>query len=110
MPQIIKETNPKFIETLNTQAKSGYYKNWAETINNRMKLIINKSYFEYHKSEALDKSIERVVYEFENDLFSNELKILVIGILSIKKRVLTNYELYLIYLIYLETKTNMRRG
>lgn len=107
MPQIIKETNPKFIETLNIQAKSCYYRNWAEMINNRMKYLIRRDFFEYNSGEALDKDIERVKYEFENDLFSNELKILVIAVLSLKKRLLTDNELFLIYMIYLETKTTI---
>lgn len=107
MPQIIKEQNPKFIETLNIQAKSCYYRNWAEMINNRMKYLITRDFFEYNRGEALDKDIERVKYEFENDMFGNELKILVIGVLSIKKRLLTDNELFLIYMIYLETKSTI---
>lgn len=107
MPQIIKESNPKFIETLNIQAKSCYYRNWAEMINNRMKYLIRRDFFEYNRGEALDKDIERVKYEFENDMFGNELKILLIGVLSINKRLLTDNELFLIYMIYLETKTTI---
>lgn len=107
MPKIIKESNPKFIETLNIQAKSCYYRNWAEKINDRVEYLIMKGFFEYNSSESLDNNIEQVKYEFENDLFSNELKILLIGILSIKKRILTDHELYLIYIIYLQTKTTI---
>lgn len=102
MPKITVEDNSKFIQTINTQACTNYYKNMAEHISARVDKLLMKDYFDYNANPVARENIEKIAYEFENDLFCNELLIIVRAIINIKKRILTDEEIYFIYIAYYE--------
>lgn len=113
MPQIIGKDNSKLEETIAKQAETEYYKQLTKSLANRLQVLYSMDY--KRDSEAYkiinpsQEDIDNVMYEFTNDMMSNELLIIIIVRINNAHRLLTDKEIYQIAKMYEAYKKYVRK-
>ena len=126
MPQILGKDNSQFMKVVNTQAETQFYKDLAESMMEalrRLEKYVNyvekyvnyvEKYvnYEYYMDseckrivEPKQKDIDNAMLEMENDMFPNELTILIRTLINAKGRLLTPKEIYQFSKLYDAYKT-----
>jgi len=112
MPQIVGKDNSQFLKVINTQAETQFYKDLAESMMEALRRLEEYSKYEYYMDseckrivEPRQKDIDNAVLEMENDMFPNELTILIKALINSKGRLLTSKEIYQVSKLYNAYKT-----
>lgn len=112
MPQILGRDNSQFLKVVNTQADTQFYKDLAESMMEALRRLEKYVNYEYYMDseckkivEPKQKDIDNAMLEMENDMFPNELTILIRTLIKIKGRLLTPKEIYQVSKLYDAYKT-----
>lgn len=112
MPQILGKDNSQFLKVVNTQADTQFYRDLAESMLEAFRRLEKYVTYEYYMDsdckrivEPKQKDIDNAMLEMENDMFPNELTILIRTLIKIKGRLLTPKEIYQVSKLYDAYKT-----